>query len=105
MAVVRLKAGVSLAGIQPEMVVALRVLEDVYDRLGVSEVVVTSCTDGTHSPSSRHYLGFALDLRTRNVPAAQRDELTTQVKKALGQDFYVLLESDHLHIDFRPRRT
>jgi uncharacterized protein YcbK (DUF882 family) len=104
MTAVKLKLGASIAGLQPEMAVALVVVSGVYERLGVSEVVITSGTDGIHSPKSRHYLGFALDFRTRNVPLAQRDELAKQIKKALGQDFFVLLESDHLHIDFRPRR-
>jgi hypothetical protein len=102
---VKLKAGVSIMGLKPEMTVALQVVQGVYERLGVSEVVVTSGTEGKHSPKSRHYLGYALDLRTRNVPRAMRDDLAEGCKRALGSDFFVLLESDHLHIGYQPRRN
>ncbi len=101
---VRLKQGVKIVGLQAEMAVALQVIDGVYERIGVSETVITSGLDGRHSATSRHYLGYALDIRTRNVPMAQREELTKQVKKALGQDFFVLLERDHLHVNIKPKR-
>lgn len=63
------------------------------------DLVITSGSDGAHSPTSRHYRGEAVDLRTRNM----RDPKAVQraLMAALGPKFSVLDEGDHLHIQVR----
>ena len=64
------------------------------------EITVTSGCDGVHStPQSAHYSGRAFDFRTRDFPAG----LATwqhRVQEALGSCYFVLLEKDHLHVQY-----
>jgi len=95
----RLKEGVKLAGIQPEIVLALQIAEQIYKDYGV-ELVVTSLLDGKHSsPNSLHYVGKAADLRTRDILANRREEIRKKLADALGNEFDVILEADHYHIE------
>lgn len=61
-----LKPGVRLAGLRPEMLVALMAAERAFADLG-ADLVITSALDGRHSPTSLHYTGCAVDLRTRDL--------------------------------------
>lgn len=63
------------------------------------EVVITSGSDSTHSPKSRHYTGEAVDIRKRNLenPRAFKESL----QFALGSQFTVLDEGDHFHVQVR----
>lgn len=92
----QLKAGVRLLGLRPELVVALIAANDVWRAQGV-ELVVTSCIDGVHSRSSAHYTGRALDFRIHNLPDPAK--AVAALKAALGEDFDVILESDHVHLE------
>lgn len=62
-------------------------------------LVITSGSDGTHSPTSRHYRGEALDLRIWNLhdPEAVR----AKIQAALGPKFTALMESDHIHVQVK----
>ena len=99
---IKLKKGVSLNGVQPEMAVAFSVILNVYHRLG-HNCTITSCTDGTHSAGSRHYIGLAMDFRTRDIPDHKRAQLRGAVASSLGDEFDVILEDDHLHVEFDPK--
>lgn len=100
----RLKHGVSLVDLQPQMVVALLVLERVYQGLcgAQYELTITSGKDGKHMAASLHYRGLALDTRTSDVPAGKRETLARNAQLALGDEFDVVLEKDHLHTEFDP---
>ena len=96
----RLKRGVKVQGLQPAMLLALMVAESAFQSRAI-ELVITSALDGHHSARSKHKLGFAVDLRTRDMPPGDTAlNLAGQIKSALGGEYYVLLESDHIHIQF-----
>lgn len=97
----KLKHSVRLLGIQPECVLGLLVAETVYRHHG-EELTVTSLTDGRHIAKSKHYRGFAFDLRIRDVPASKHQHITSELKDALGTDWDVVLEQDHIHAEFDP---
>lgn len=97
-----LKPGVNLAGIKPEMAFAAIACYGAYAEIGL-DVVVTSGLDGKHSANSKHYSGHGLDIRTRHVPAEKLDALTASIRGCLGDDYDVVLESDHVHIEFDPK--
>lgn len=98
----RLKSGVRVNGIKPETILAMLITERVFQRHG-AELTITSLLDGKHSPNSLHYRGFAFDARTRDIEQAKRPELRDAVSEALGNEFDVVLEETHLHVEFDPK--
>jgi hypothetical protein len=98
---VRLKPGVEVRGLKPEMALAALIVAGVYSSEG-HDCTITSGRDGQHMRGSRHYWGHALDFRTRNVPNEKRPALAEAVREALGGEFDVVLESTHLHVEFDP---
>lgn len=95
---------VSLVGMCPQILFAILVAQKVYE-LYETPLVITSLNDSTHSVTSFHYDGRAVDLRTRNLPVGLDPEETAQrIRDALGIDFDVLFEGDHIHIEWQPRR-
>lgn len=102
----RIKAGVRIHGLRPEMTVATQIIDGIY-RSHDSELVITSALDGKHSAGSLHYTGAAIDARTRNLSHlddTRRQGLVVAVRDALGDDFDVIDEGNHLHIEFQPKK-
>lgn len=93
----------SFSDLTEQMQIAVFILADVVDWLEPGDIVITSTTGGQHVPGSKHYAGRAIDVRTRNwiEPQAVAEAVAT----VLGPDFDVILESDHLHIEFDPNRN
>jgi hypothetical protein len=98
----KLKAGVSLRGLQWEMFEAAIKVEAAFNDLG-HECVITSGTEGQHMARSLHYKGLALDFRIRDVPVSQRFKILKSIKQRLGNDFDVILEKDHVHLELDPK--
>ena len=98
-----LKPGVRITGIRPEILFAVVAVERAYAEAGF-DTMVTSCLEGQHSSGSFHYAGAAADLRTNQVPTDRLQPLVEKIRVALGGDFDVILEADHLHIEFQPKR-
>lgn len=97
-----LKPGVRVAGLRPEILLALIAAERVFDEAHV-DLVVTACVDGKHTAGSLHYVGQAVDVRTRDVTAADQSKLLARLRECLGPDYDVALEIDHLHVEFQPK--
>lgn len=92
---------VSLVNLQPQIVLALMILEPIVKRYG-DELVVTSVNDGKHSSrNSKHYIGLAVDIRTWF--AEDKTVLEREIREALTPEFYVQLEPTHLHIQYNGR--
>jgi len=105
---VRLKKGVSVFGVRPEMLFAVAVAESVYsDDIGQG-VTITSVTDGDHG-SIVHGLGCGVDIRTRfdyRVDQWSDDiksRLATKIRERLNGEFDVVVESTHIHIELDRR--
>ena len=96
-----LKPGVRISGIRPELVLALILIEPVAYKFN-TQLTITSISDGKHGANSLHYKGLAVDIRTRNIEAERRKKFTDAVHAAIGDEFDVVLESDHLHVEFDP---
>ena len=99
----KIKEGVRIHGLKPEMNLGSQIVESIYLKHG-KEPVITSGIEGSHSEYSDHYKGYALDFRTRYFTADQAQKVATDVSEALGDDFFVLLHKTHLHVSYRPRR-
>lgn len=98
----KLKPGVRVQGIRPELTLALMAAQPLYAAAG-AEMVVTSVVEGRHSRGSLHYAGQALDLRTRDLAPDARRRLRDSLADALGGDFDVVLEADHIHLEYQPK--
>lgn len=95
----RLKSGVRVSGLRPEMCVALMAAESAYLRFD-EELIVTSALEGVHMAASLHYVGAAVDLR---LPAKRRQQIARNIRERLGGDYDVVLERSHIHIEFQPK--
>ena len=98
-----LKAGVRITGIRTEILLAAVAAERVYEEAG-HDFTITACVDGKHMAGSLHYAGQAIDVRTRDIALADVQKLLARIKMCLGDDFDVLLEVDHIHIEFQPKQ-
>lgn len=95
----------SLKGMQPEMSGVFPVIDETYESLGY-EAWLTSGTEGVHKPGSLHPKGLATDWRTNHMREDLVPILVNRLKKNLGGDrseYDVILEKDHLHVEFQPK--
>jgi len=99
----KLKEGVRLIGLHNQMVVAMLVCSSVFGKLG-QELVITSVVEGKHKDGSLHYSGQAFDLRTRNMSRYRARLITAELKHRLPTDFDIILESNHIHIEYQPKK-
>ena len=63
------------------------------------DVIVTSGYGGKHSPGSSHYSGKAFDVRIRDFPG-QVETWVDRITRALGDRYFVLLEPNHIHVQW-----
>jgi hypothetical protein len=100
----RFKTGVKLLGIQPEMVAALPAISAAFRTFG-REAVVTSAAEpeARHRRGSLHYSGLAIDLRIRHLSPEDAPRVADELRAALTQEFDVILESDHIHLEYQPK--
>ncbi len=99
----RLKAGVRVLGTRPETILAMQAAADVLRHHDV-ELVITSVTDGRHSRGSAHYAGNAFDFRTRHMAQGLPARVKTELVRALGGDYDVVLEATHIHVEYDPKQ-
>lgn len=98
------KDGVQLAGLHPRVMLRLPDIESVTKFIFTREAVITSALDGQHMEGSLHSRGRALDLRINDQPQPKILGYFQMMKQRLGKDWDVVLENDHLHIEWDPKR-
>lgn len=110
-----IKKGASLEGIKPEAKHAIEVIDKIYIANG-ADLTITSGTeghvgDGVHTDKSLHYTGYAFDCRIwvfKNQMHGQTDmkkvnAVAKQIREELGRDYDVLVEHDHIHVEYDPK--
>ena len=102
----KLKTGVKLKDLSPQMVLGANIIDRVYMEHSHNPTV-TSCNDGKHSETSLHYSGNALDWRTKDF-YGDKQALVYAIKDALGSNFDVVLEAlgtdnEHIHTEYQPK--
>lgn len=105
---VKFKTGVTL-DLRPEMARALPLIEQAHTDVGITRgALITSGTDGEHSAESLHYVGLAVDLRTRDLTAVQVAKLVAALRKRLNgsatanRPYQVVVEATHIHVEYQP---
>lgn len=103
---VKIKDGVSLRGVKPEAVVGLIVIHTTLESLFPGrDVVITSCTDGTHGDDSLHREGEAWDIRTKHMQRDEKHAFVNILRANLGAEWDVVFEnegrpSEHVHVEW-----
>jgi hypothetical protein len=95
----KIKRGASLNGLKIEMRKPLAAAGQIWEDAG-HELVVTSGTDGTHSAGSLHYYGYALDFRTRYFDEPHIVKIAHSLRKALSDEYDVIIHKSHIHVEF-----
>lgn len=91
---------VKVAGLKTEALLAAFIADQVYDDFGL-DFVITSVCDGKHSDTSLHYVGYAFDCRI--YQSIDNDKIVKEIKRRLNIDYDVILEGNHIHVEFQPR--
>lgn len=94
---------VELKDLAPQLALAVVVANEVYNGYD-TELVITSANDSYHSSTSLHFSGNAVDLRTFTLPQGKAQEVRDQIASKLNVDFDVILEDDHIHLEYQPKR-
>jgi hypothetical protein len=102
--ILEIKKGVKLQGLNVKMLSVLSKALPIWKRYG-KNLVITSALEGKHCKNSLHYDGLALDLRNRDLAIKSRQDILKELSFVLGDDFMVLLEPDHFHVEFDPKTT
>ena len=104
----KIKPGVSVQGLRPEICLAFYVAGPIWQRYR-AEAVITSGTEhtGGHKHKSAHWRGDAIDLRVKNIAHGNRARAAELLKEALGTQYDVLHEGidepwEHVHVEFDP---
>lgn len=105
-------------GVNPTMSKVITEHFDVMDRIfkehANREAIITSANDGRHGKNSIHYKikgatgatfkeSGACDLRSRDVLMSKRDVILRELKEELGDDYDIILESSHYHLEWDPK--
>ena len=95
-----LKLGVDISKLKRPMRKALNLIDRAFRDFG-EEAVITSTYEGDHMPSSLHYAHLAVDVR---LPVGNVDAVVNALKLLLGKDYDIVVEKDHIHIEYDPKR-
>jgi len=98
---ISVKGGVSLKKLQPQMAIAFTVIAGCFAEVG-QPCRLTSGDDGQHMKTSLHYKGLAIDIGIIGLYDGGQ-QITAKIKERLGAQFDVVLESNHIHVEFDPK--
>jgi hypothetical protein len=102
----RIKPGVKLSGIRPEILVAIQVADELWREYCPDGVTITSVMDGhDHKPKSLHRKGLAVDLRiVMDIHPDDWRQVAKRLQERLGEEYDVVLETNppHIHVEHDP---
>ena len=98
------KSGVSMYQVHPNIEKLWPTLDRISETHCGRACVVTTCRDGIHSKNSLHYVGQAIDIRINDLPSDDaKVAYFDEVRRCLGVGYDVVLEHDHIHIEWDPK--
>ena len=92
-------------GIQPETILAMQIVGSIYTKVTKGDdMVVTSAGEigDFRKKGSKHLSGMAFDIRTRGLSDETIHLIARLARAALGDDYDVVVESNHIHVEFDP---
>ena len=100
---VEFKDGVSVDGIKKETITLIAILNYYFVIYINKPLVITSCTDGKHMKGSKHYSGYAIDIRTRHLDELEINGLIGWFKYNHDKKYDIVVEKDHIHVEYDPK--
>jgi len=105
-----LKEGVIIQGQHFDQVM-VRIIDVARETAPMMEKVtvwITSANDSTHMEGSLHFNNRAFDIRISNIIAATEFPYAARawaekMQIALGDNYDVVLEKDHIHVEYQPK--
>jgi len=94
-----IKAGVDISRLERNTRRALRKVANIFRRYN-QEMIITSTYEGNHGEGSLHYANQAFDVR---FPDDDRENIEAAIFEELSNNFDVLMEFDHIHIEYDPK--
>ena len=82
------------------MLFGIMIADGVFRKRGL-DMVVTSVCDGKHGSGSKHYLGMGADIRIWGIEG-QLEMIVNELRQAMNNNFDVVKESDHIHLEYDP---
>lgn len=82
---------------------AWTIADEISKKVSAKEIVITSILDGKHGYNSKHYVGDAIDIRTYIYTTAEIKDIMKLLKIELGEEYDVVQENNHIHIEFDPK--
>lgn len=68
------------------------------------QATITSANDGRHMSGSKHYKGNGIDMRTYDMEGMETVVATT-ARDFLGENYDLVLEDDHIHVEYDPEEV
>lgn len=99
---VNIKDGVVFKSLTSPIIRAISVIMGEWTSEG-EVATVTSASDGKHKRGSLHYKDSAIDIRVRGISSEKIVKLVKRISLILGPDYDVVLEPDHIHVEWDPK--
>ena len=93
-----IKKGARIRGIRTEILLAALIINGVLE-----EFTITEGTGGKHGFRSLHFSGNAIDVRTRHLEESNKRKVRDIIAARLNEEFDVILEKTHIHVEFQPK--
>ena len=89
-------------GVTPETVLAINIAYSVFRDMFTSDMTITSVGEIGYyrKKGSKHMSGNAFDIRTYGLAVKEQENLVYELGNALGDDYDVVLESNHIHVEY-----
>lgn len=102
---VGIRCGARAVGAKAEILCVIPLLMEIF-RNHDHPFVITSLTEGTHSLNSLHRFGLAVDVdfREDQFTPQQGQWIIDDIARALGPDYDVVFEGNHIHVEYDPKR-
>lgn len=97
------KDGVKIDGVKKETIELMLLLNGYFVAKIGKPFVVTSCMEGKHMKGSKHYSGYAVDIRIRHLSVCEMNNLLAWFKINYDKEYDMVVEKDHLHIEYDPK--
>jgi len=105
----RIKPGADCRGLADAITTKLFIVEQchryVAGEYGLPLVITCGTDNHADRPGSLHPAGLAIDIRTRHLTFEQVEQLAADLCRYLDADYDVVIETDHLHLEYDPEEA